>query len=355
MMRRREVLAGALAIGGCASMPRAQAKPLVIGHRGACGERPEHTMGSYRLAIAEGADYIEPDLVMTRDGVLVCRHENEISATTNVADHGEFARRRTIKLIDGETVSGWFVEDFTLAELSVLRCRERLPQLRPANRAYDDQEPIPTFEDVLALARAEGVGIYPELKHPSFLAAHGLDPVEPLVAALNAAGWNGPDAPVFAQCFEVYPLVRLATLSAVRKVLLIGAEAAPLDLRDEGATLESVLSDDGLKDIAAYAFAIGVDKSLVIPRGPDAASLAPTDLAARAHRIGLAVHAWTFRAENAFLPAELRRGEPSAPNYQALHGDLRAELAAFFGAGVDGVFCDFPSIARAAADQFAGA
>jgi glycerophosphoryl diester phosphodiesterase len=335
-------------------MPDAHARPLVIAHRGASGERPEHTMAAYRLAIAQGADYIEPDLVMSRDGVLVCRHENEISGTTDVAAHGEFAMRRTEKVIDGQAVSGWFAEDFTLAELKTLRCRERLPQLRPRNAAFDGQDAIPTFAEVMALAGEAGVGIYPEMKHPSFLAERGLDPVAPLVRALESVGWNVPDAPVFVQCFEAYPLRRLAGFSSVRKIQLIAADAPPWDLRDEGVTLASLLSDTGLADVAGYAFGIGVEKSLVIPRGANEASLSPTDLVARAHRIGLAVHAWTFRAENAFLPAELRRGDPAAPDYPARHGDLAAELAAFFAAGIDGAFSDFAAIARSAADRFVG-
>jgi glycerophosphoryl diester phosphodiesterase len=332
-------------------MPEAKPRPLVIAHRGASGERPEHTMGAYRLAIAEGADYIEPDLVMTKDGVLVCRHENEISGTTDVEDHGEFARRRTDKVVDGAPMSGWFVEDFTLDELKTLRCRERLPQLRPQNAAFNGQEAIPTFDEVLALAHGSHVGVYPEMKHPTFLEEQGLDPVAPLVRALEGAGWNGPGAPVLVQCFEAYALRRFGGFSSVRKIQLLAADSVPWDLRDENVTLAGLLSDTGLADMAAYAFGIGVEKTLVIPRAANDSSAAPTDLVTRAHRIGLAVHAWTFRAENTFLPAEWRRGDPAAANYGAEHGNLAAELTAFFEAGVDGAFCDFPAIARAAADH----
>ena len=175
-MRRRDVIGGGLTLGACASMS-ARARPIVIAHRGASGGRPEHTMAAYKLAIAQGADYIEPDLVMTRDGVLVCRHENEISGTTDVAAHPEFAARRVVKTVDGVAAAGWWVEDFTLAELRSLRCKERLPQFRPGNVAYDGQETIPTFAEALALANEAGVGIYPELKHPTFLRERGVDPV----------------------------------------------------------------------------------------------------------------------------------------------------------------------------------
>ncbi len=356
MTRRRDVLVGAVAVAGCATTPKAARvarKPLVIAHRGASGERPEHTESAYRLAIDEGADYIEPDLVMTRDGVLVCRHENEISATTDVADRAVFSQRRREKIVDGERMAGWFVEDFTLDELKTLRCRERLPELRAHNRAFDGAEPILTFDEVLVIARAGGVGVYPEMKHPSFLANLGLDPVEPLAAALARAGWNEPDAPVFVQCFEAYPLRRFGALSSVRKIQLIGADAAPWDLREEGVTLDDLLSDTGLADLAGYAFGVGVEKVLVIARNAEDRSAAPTNLVARAQRVGLAVHAWTFRAENTFLPAQLRRGEPSSAAFAATHGDLAAELDMYFRAGLNGVFCDYPAIARAAADRFA--
>jgi glycerophosphoryl diester phosphodiesterase len=318
-------------------------RPLIIAHRGASGERPEHTMAAYRLAIAQGADFIEPDLVMSKDGVLVCRHENEISGTTDIATRAEFASRRTRKSIDGAEVEGWFAEDFTLAELKTLRCKERLPELRQANTAFDGQEVIPTFAEALALAMESGVGIYPELKHPSFLAERGFEAAPVLAGALHAAGGQAVADKVLVQCFEVAPLVTLASMSSLRIqcVQLIAAQGGPWDRR--GRSYADMLSDAGLAEIANYARGVGVEKSLIIPRDAGGRSLAPTDLVARAHGAGLQVHAWTFRAENTFLPTELRRGDsPSA------HGDLAAELRAFNALGVDGVFCDFPGEALAA-------
>jgi glycerophosphoryl diester phosphodiesterase len=342
-VRRRDVVGGALALGACANMNSTPRRPIVIGHRGASGERPEHTMASYQRAIVQGADYIEPDLVMTHDGVLVCRHENEISGTTDVAEHREFARRRVEKTVDGVTATGWWVEDFTLAELKTLRCKERLPQLRPANTAFDGQEQIPTFAEALALAQEAGVGIYPELKHPSFLRARGLDPVPVFVAAVQAGGGQRAADSMFVQCFEVGPLFTLASMSSVRwnTIQLMSAEGGPADVPT--TTYARMITHAGLAEIARYAHGLGVEKSLIIPRDAEGRSSPPTDLVARAHAANLLVHAWTFRAENYFLPTELKRGDdPRA------HGDLDAELRAFYATGLDGVFCDFPAAAVAA-------
>lgn len=315
----------------------AASPPIVIAHRGASGERPEHTLASYERAIAQGADVIEPDLVATKDGVLVARHENEISETTDVADHPAFAARRTAKTIDGRRVEGWFTEDFTLAELKTLRARERLPALRPGNRAWAD-ETIPTFAEVIALARAHGVGIYPETKHPSYFRSIGLPLEPPLLAALAGAGWTTRDAPVFIQSFEVDNLKALRGQTEVRLIQLVDASGAPAD--GAAPSYAAMLTPAGLRAIAAYADGIGPAKALIIPRDGEGRSLPPTTLVADAHAAGLAVHPWTFRAENQFLPAELRRG--AGP---AAHGDLAAEIAMFLDAGVDGVFADFPGIA----------
>jgi len=348
-MRRRDVIVGALALGGCVSMSETAGRaPIVIAHRGASGERPEHTLAAYRLAIAQGADFIEPDLVMTRDGVLVCRHENEIGGTTDVSTRAEFADRRTQKTVDGVTATGWWVEDFTLAELKTLRCKERLPQLRPGNMAYDGQDEVPTFDEALSLAQEAGIGIYPELKHPTFLREQGLDPVPSFIAAVQAGGGQRAADIMFVQCFETGALRTLAQMSSIRWrcVQLMSGEGGPWDRRD--VSYADMLSDDGLRAIAAYARGIGVEKALIVPRTSDGASAPPTDLVARAHAANLAVHAWTFRAENYFLPTELRRGDSSAPDYMRQHGDLDAELRAFYALGVDGVFNDFPAAAVAA-------
>jgi glycerophosphoryl diester phosphodiesterase len=348
-MRRRDVLLGAGALAGCETMSAtASRRPIVIAHRGASGERPEHTLAAYQLAIAQGADFIEPDLVMTRDGVLVCRHENEISGTTDVAARPEFADRRKEKTVDNVAALGWWVEDFTLAELKTLRCKERLPQLRPANTAYDGQEAIPTFAEALALAQSAGVGIYPELKHPTFLREQGLDPAPAFIADVRAGGGQRAADAMFVQCFEMGALRTLAQMSSIRWqcVQLVSASGGPWDNRD--LSYADMLSDSGLRYVAEYARGLGAEKALIIPRDAAGRSAAPTDLVGRARSAGLVVHAWTFRAENFFLPAELRRGDAAAADHLRQHGDLDAELRAFYALGVDGVFSDFPAAAVAA-------
>lgn len=323
--------------------PDGPAAPLVIAHRGASAERPEHTLAAYRLAIEQGADFIEPDLVMTKDGVLVARHENEISETTDVAERPEFAARRTTKVIDGETVSGWFTEDFTLAELKRLRARERLPLLRPANRAFDGEETIPTFDEVVALAKAapRPVGVYPETKHPSHFRALGLPTEEALLAVLARHGWSNMRARVFIQSFEVGNLKALRARTRLPLVQLVASRGGPPD--QPGVGYADMLTDAGLAAIAAYADAIGVEKSLVIPRGADGRLASATDLVARAHRAGLKVHAWTFRPENHFLPEGLR-----GPGGPAARGNATGEIRAYVAAGIDGLFTDSVPPAREA-------
>ncbi|MGQ0533958.1 MAG: glycerophosphodiester phosphodiesterase family protein [Caulobacteraceae bacterium] len=325
-----------------------QRRPIVIAHRGASAYRPEHTLSAYQLAIEQGADFIEPDLVMTKDHVLVCRHENEISQTTDVADHPEFADRRTVKRIDGGQAAGWFVEDFTLAELKTLRCRERIPQLRPDNTRHNDQEAIPTFAEALALAQQHGKGIYPELKHPTFLREQGVDPVPAFIEAVRAGGGQAAADNMYVQCFETRALRTLAEMSSIRWqcVQLVSAEGGPWDRRD--TSYASMLSDDGLRRIAEYARGIGAEKSLVIPRSADNNLASPTGLVARAQAMNLVTHAWTFRPENYFLPTSLRVGATSALDHLRQHGNLDAELRAFHAAGVDGVFSDDPAAAVAA-------
>jgi len=347
MTTRRDILLAIPALSACATRRSevSAERPIVIAHRGASGERPEHTLASYALAIAQGADFIEPDLVFTKDGHLICRHENEISGTTDVAQRVEFAARKTKKAVDWSEVEGWFTEDFTLAELKTLRCRERLPQLRPANAAFDGQETIPTFDEVCALAMAHGVGVYPETKHPTYFEKLGQSFDDPLLETLSAHGWRDASAPVFIQSFETGNLKRLRARTSIRQIQLIADRGMPFDHLPTGMglTYADLLGGDGLKRIAAYADGIGPDKSLIVPRDADGRSIAPTDLVSRAHAAALKVHPWTFRAENHFLPLELRRGESPAA-----HGDLDAELRQFYALGVDGVFCDFPAAAVAA-------
>ena len=310
--------------------------PIVIAHRGASGLRPEHTIAAYRLAIEQGADFIEPDLVPTKDGVLVARHENDISETTDVAAHPEFAARKATRTIDGKATSGWFTEDFTLAELRTLRAKERLPLLR--SKDYDGRFEIPTFAEVIALAKRHKVGVYPETKHPTYFASIGLGTDAPLLAELRKAGWDRVDAPVFIQSFEVANLRALAKRTKVRLIQLMDASGAPAD----GAALSyaAMATPEGLKAIAAYAYGIGPAKAMI--RDGDAPA---TTLVADAHAAGLKVHPWTFRAENFFLPSALRAGiDPRA------HGRLGEEIARYLALGVDGFFTDFPLDGVAARD-----
>ena len=312
--------------------------PIVIAHRGASGERPEHTIAAYTRAIEQGADVIEPDLVPTKDDVLVARHENEISETTDVADHPEFAARRTTKTIDGKELTGWFTEDFTLAELKTLRAKERLPMLRPDNTAFDGRETIPTLAEVIALAKARGVGIYPETKHPTYFARIGHPTDAPLVRELHAAGWRTADAPVFIQSFEVANLKRLHGMTKLRLIQLVGAEGAPAD--GTAPSYAAMTTPAGLRDMARYAWGIGPDKAMLW--NGDAA----TPLVADAHAAGLRVHPWTYRAENYFVPGRFRRGiDPRA------HGELAGEIASALGQGIDGFFTDFPAIGARARDE----
>lgn len=311
--------------------------PLIIAHRGASAERPEHTLAAYERAIEQGADYIEPDLVPTRDHQLVARHENEISGTTDVASRPEFAGRKATKTIDGETVTGWFTEDFTLAELKTLRAKERLPQLRPANAAFDGQFAIPTLAEVIALAKAASartgrtIGIYPETKHPSYFRALGLA-IEPvLLRELAAAGWNTADAPVFIQSFEIDNLKALKGQTAVRLIQLL----APSGRSADGHDYAALATAQGLKGVAAYAFGIGPEKSMIIPRDAGGRLGTPTALVANAHAVGLNVHPWTFRPENFFLPEGLKAG--SDPRGR---GDVEAEIRLFLATGIDGLFSD---------------
>ena len=308
-------------------------RPLVIAHRGASGLRPEHTLAAYELAIDQGADVIEPDLVPTKDDVLVARHENEIGGTTDVAAHPEFADRRATKVIDGQSVTGWFTEDFTLAELKTLRARERLPALRPGNAAYDGRFTIPTLAEIIALAQRRAketgrtIGLYPETKHPTYFARIGHPTDRLLVDQLHAAGWDTADAPVFIQSFEVANLRRLHGMTKLRLIQLVDATGGPAD----GAvpSYAAMTTPAGLREVARYAYGIGPNKAQLWDGDR------PTTLVADAHAAGLRVHPWTYRAEEQFLP-ERYRGRPG-------HAGVRAEIGAALGQGIDGFFTDFPA------------
>ena len=337
--------------------------PIVIAHRGASGYRPEHTLASYRLAIALGADYVEPDLVSTRDGVLVARHENEIGGTTDVADHAEFAARKATKVIDGRSVTGWFTEDFTLAELKTLRAKERLPAVRQANAAYDKLYEIPTFDEVLDLARhsqtcdGEPVGVYPETKHPTYFDSVGLSLEEPLVAQLTANGLADRRSPVIIQSFETGNLRQLDRMTKVRLAQLVDCSGAPYDLVAAGdpRTYADLVTPQGLHDIAGYADGIGPDKSRIIAGNSAGQPLGdPTTLVPDAHREGLLVHPFTFRPENNFLAADFRMGNPDSPQYLRARGDQPAELARYYELGVDGLFADNSDTAVAVREKVFG-
>jgi glycerophosphoryl diester phosphodiesterase len=320
----------------------------VIGHRGASGYRPEHTLASYEQAIVQCADYIEPDVVSTKDGVLITRHENEISGTTDVAAHPEFASRKTTKTIDGVKTTGWFTEDFTFAELRTLRAKERLPQTRPANTAFDGLYVIPTLDEVIDLARhsvscdGRQIGVYPETKHPSYFDSIGLSLEEPLVAALQANGVDSADAPVIVQSFEVANLKELNGLTDVHLAQLINSSGRPYDftLAGDARTYADLVKPAGLAEVASYADGIGAEKSVLIPRTPEGRLSSPSPVIADAHAAGLDVHGWTFRLENQYLPVEFRSSaDPIAP------GDLAGEIRVFLDAGMDGIFSDQPDIA----------
>jgi glycerophosphoryl diester phosphodiesterase len=331
-------------------------QPLVFGHRGASGYRPEHTLASYQLAVEQGADFIEPDLVSTKDGVLVARHENEISGTTDVADHPEFADRRTTKTIDGNQVTGWFTEDFTLAELKTLRAKERLPQVRPDNTAYDGVFEIPTLAEVLTLVdRLEAetgrtIGVAPETKHPSYFDSIGLSLEEPLVEALDEHGLDEDDSAVAVQSFEVGNLQELDGLTDAPLVQLLDASGGPFDLKPQGVTYASMLTKQGLRKVARYADWLSPNKNWVLPRDPaTGATGAPSSVVTRAHQAGLPVVIWTMRVENQFMATNFRIGtDPNA------HGDLAAEITAFLDAGVDAFFTDNPDLGVAARDAWVG-
>jgi glycerophosphoryl diester phosphodiesterase len=350
--RSAAIFVGALILAGSAA-PMATAKgrddprraePIVIGHRGASAYRPEHTLASYRLAIAMGADYIEPDLVSTMDHQLVARHEPNITDTTDVAQHREFASRETTKTIDGVAQTGWFTDDFTLAELQTLRAIERIPAIRPANATLNGRYPIPTFKEVIALARAEGVGIYPETKHPTYFDSVGLSLEEPLLATLKANGWDRPGSPVFIQSFEVSNLQELSRRTRLPLVQLTSATGRPYDFTVKGdpRTYADITSARGLKEVARYADGVGPDKNQIVPRDAQNRLMQPTSLIRDAHRAGLVVHPYTFRPENTFLPADFQEGSDPAAR-----GDQPAELALFYRLGVDGVFADNPDTAVA--------
>ncbi len=341
--------------GGPWAGPSAEEDRIVIGHRGASGYRPEHTLAAYELAARMGADVIECDAVNTADGVLVCRHENEISGTTDVADRPEFADRRTTKTVDGVELTGWFTEDFTLEELRTLRAVERVPDLREENTLYDGLYAVPTVDEFLQL-RAElsrelrrEIGAYVETKHPTYFDGIGLSMEEPLVEDLREARLDRRHSPVFLQSFETANLRDLDSLVDVPLVQLVSSSGAPYDLVAAGdpRTYADLVTAEGLAAVAEYADGVGPDKNLVIPREADGSLGEPSALVDDAHAVDLLVHPYTFRNENSFLPTDLREGEDPADYGRAIDEQLL-----FLEAGVDGLFTDNPDTGVVARELF---
>lgn len=310
------------------------ASPIIIAHRGASGHRPEHTLEAYALAIGMGADFIEPDLVLTKDGVLVARHENEIGGTTDVASR--YPERRRTTTIDGTTVTGWFTEDFTIAELRTLRARERLES---RGHTYDGSFAIPTFDELLTLVRAQEkatgrvIGVYPETKHPTHFASIGLPFDDVLLATLARHGYGDAADAVFIQSFETGNLRALRTRTRLRLIQLIDAGGAPADLALAGrpTTYRDMVTTAGLREIATYADGIGPNKRLVLPATAGGGLGSATTLVADAHAAGLLVHVWTLRSDAPFLASDY-------------NGDAGAEWRQFAALGVDGIFGDFPDV-----------
>ncbi|MCL7429223.1 glycerophosphodiester phosphodiesterase [Streptomyces sp. YS415] len=339
--------------GGVKSLP----KPTIIGHRGASGYRPEHTLAAYQLALDMGAHIVEAgDLVPTKDGHLVCRHEPEIGGTTDVADHPEFAGRKTTKLLDGVATTGWFTEDFTLAELKTLRAIERIPGNRPHNTLYNGRWEIPTFEEVLrwqeeqTRKRGKQVWIYPELKHPTYFRKLGLGLEERIAKALRKHGKHKWNSPVIVQSFEPTSIQRLHKLiDNPLVVLLSGASTRPYDFVDSGdpRTVADLIKPAGLREIASYAQGIGPTLDLIIPRDASGRLTTPTTLVADAHKVGLVLHPWTLRNENPFLPADFRKGTDADA-----YGDVFGAYKAYFATGIDGVFTDHPDTGLLAREDF---
>lgn len=331
------------------------ADPLVLAHRGASGYRPEHTLAAYDLAVEQGADYIEPDLVMTKDGVLVDRHEPEISGTTDVADHPEFADRKTTKDLDGKPVTGWFVDDFTLAELKTLRAKERLGSMRPESASYDGQFEVPTFEEVLAtreaLSRKTGrvIGIIPEIKHSTYLHDEGFDPEAEVVRLVRQYHLNHPKAPLWVQSFELTALKDLRDEHGYKgkSTFLTTVAGGPYDLHAQGTTYAELTTATSMQELSQWIDGFGPEKNAVIARNADGTLGEPTSFVRDAHAAGLKVTPWTFRAENTFLPTDYRSGaDPAA------HGRMADEVTRFYEIGVDGVFCDQPDICVEARTDF---
>ena len=342
---------------GIAPVGAGNGRPLVFGHRGASALRPEHTLASYAKAIADGADYIEPDLVSTKDGALVARHEAFLSETTDIASHPEFASRKTRKTIDSETHEGWFVDDFTLAELKTLRAIERIPQYRPGSAQYNGMFQVLTFEEIIDFVAAESaargriIGIVPELKHSTYFASVGLPLEDRFLSILGAHDYTRRN-PVEIQSFEIanlkYLRGKLGRRANLRLMqLVIGENVRPMDVAAAGGTLTfaQMCTPAGLRDIAQYADVVAPPTRSIIPLKKDGTLDQPSSLVQDAHQAGLRVEPWTFRPENHFLAADFRNSAGDAARNEA--GSI-AEIKRYIAAGIDGFFTDDPALGRAA-------
>jgi glycerophosphoryl diester phosphodiesterase len=366
MSLSRRLLAGGLALvtagtayaafassSGAASAPAApQARqgarlPIVIAHRGASEYRPEESRSAYELAIEMGADYIEPDIVTTKDHVLVARHDNWLNDTTDVANHPEFASLKKTKTIDGVAHTDWFTEDFTYAQLRTLRLKERLPDLRPGSSAFDGIDPVASLDEVLQIAKDHHVGVYPETKHPTYFRSIGLPLEDELLKDLAKYGFKGKNDKVFIQSFETSNLRALHKKTGIKLIQLIDTQGAPYDFvaNHDPRTYSDLVTPAGLKGIAQYAYGIGPGLTRIIPVDASNHALPPTTLVADAHHAGLAVHPWTVRPENSFLPVEYQQGNPSSPSFPRAEGDASRLLADFYKLGVDGIFSDDSALA----------
>lgn len=324
--------------------------PLVIGHRGAPGYRPEHSRSSYDLAFEMGADAVEPDVVVSKDGVLVVRHENEISGTTDVAERAEFADRRTTKTIDGAELTGWFTEDFTWDELSTLRCRERLPQLRPASASFDDTQPVLRLREVLDLVRQASLdqgrelGVVLEIKHATYFASLGWDLADLVAAELADAGWDRGGLPLTIESFESTVVVRLRERGIpATYIYLLEAAGRAFDLETaqgrSAMTYRETAQPAGLDTLVGLVDGISVDKRMILAPDKLGRLTGPTSVVSDAHERGLRVFTWTCRPENTFLIGQFRTSrDPGA------FGDWEAEWEVVRDAGVDGVFVDHPDL-----------
>ena len=342
--------------------------PTLIAHRGASALRPEHTIAAYTQAIEDGADIIEPDLVATKDGHLVARHENAIAilnadgslreSTTDIATRPEFAALLTTKTIDGTAIRGWFTEDLTLAQLKTLRAVERIPAIRPGNVAFNGQFQVPTLQEVIDLAKSKSIekgrtiGVYPETKHSTYFKSINLPLERRLLEVLTTNGWNSKDAPVFIQSFEVANLKEMRALTTARIVQLLSSTGRPYDFVAAGAlearSYADLITPAGLREVATYANGIGPSKDMVIPLINGNLGT-PTSLVANAKAVDLITHIYTLRPENNFLPTNLKKA-PVTDN--TVRGDSVTEIQTFLQAGVDGFFTDDSAVGRTAIRSF---